>query len=221
MSRKLDSTDYSSGCGACLHPHWRPTERAVDRVLVCCNPVLAADREIPVGTTRAPVWCPCGLGTDFVVCHCPNRLGLPDGQENIGGASNPAALIFQILTDPAVEDPAPGQPVGCGFSREEIDVESFRVVGASLAAAGRGLSIVLDPIPHPFKLVSDVLTMFDLTLYVGPKLIVLAPSEGEGERSAGAGLGLKVVVDASVPADEVRLVDERRGVVARAKVSPE
>ena len=70
MSEQLDSTNYPAGCGACLHPHWRPTAQAEDRRLFCCHLEFAqwqnGQREIPVGTERSPAWCPCGLGTDVV-----------------------------------------------------------------------------------------------------------------------------------------------------------
>lgn len=97
----------------------------------------------------------------IVVRRCPNSLGLTAGAENISGDANPAAMIYELLTQ------TPGKN-GLGLPVGNIDVDAFRTVGATLAAEGLGLSMLPDRASPGKDLILDILRHIDGLVYVEP-----------------------------------------------------
>lgn len=94
-----------------------------------------------------------------VVRRCPNGLGLTSGAENIGGDANPAAMLYDILTNATW---------GLGLSSGALDVESFRAAGVTLKAEGLGLSMLVDNATTGWDLCEDILRHVDGVLYSDP-----------------------------------------------------
>ena len=92
----------------------------------------------------------------FVVRRCPNTLGLTGGDDNIGGDANPAAMVYDILTN---------TDWGLGISPTVIDTTSFIAVGDTLATEGLGLSIQFDTAGAAWSWVEEVLRHVDGVLY--------------------------------------------------------
>lgn len=97
----------------------------------------------------------------IIVRRCPNSLGLTGGAENISGDANPAAMIYELLTQP------PGKN-GLGLPVGNIDVDAFRTAGATLAGEGLGLSMLQDRATPGKDLVIDILRHIDGVIYVEP-----------------------------------------------------
>ena len=95
----------------------------------------------------------------FVLRRCPNQLGLEDGHENISGDANPAAMIFEILTDAVW---------GLGISTDLIDASTFIAVGDALAAEGIGLSMLRDSQSSGSDLIAEILRYIDGVLFQDP-----------------------------------------------------
>ncbi len=119
------------------------------------NVCYAVLRHVYVGTS------PYIKPISFVVRRCPNSLGLVGGAENIDGDANPAAMIYDLLTSPAVGNGL-GLPVGL------LDVAAFRAVGQTLATEGLGLSMVQDSATTAKDLVLEILRHIDGVMYVEP-----------------------------------------------------
>jgi hypothetical protein len=97
----------------------------------------------------------------YRVRRCPNALGLTDGAENIDGDANPAAMIYDLLTS-APSDNGLGIPVG------DIDIDTFRTVGATLANEELGLSMTQDRSTPAKELVFDICRHIDAVCYEEP-----------------------------------------------------
>ena len=97
----------------------------------------------------------------FVVRRCPNQLALTGGDENIDGDANPAAMIYELLTASPSDN-------GLGLPEGEIDVDSFRTVGATLATEELGLSMIVERATTGKDLILEILRHIDGILYVEP-----------------------------------------------------
>jgi hypothetical protein len=97
----------------------------------------------------------------FVVRRCPNQLGLTDGDENIDGDANPAAMIYELLTAAPADN-------GLGLPEGEIDADSFRAVGATLADEGLGLSMIVERATTGKDLILEILRHIDGIMFVEP-----------------------------------------------------
>lgn len=72
----------------------------------------------------------------FEIKRFPNTLGLTGGDHIVNGAdANPAAVIYELLTD---------TDWGFGFPATDIDLANFRSVGTTLASEGNGFSFQMD-----------------------------------------------------------------------------
>jgi len=97
----------------------------------------------------------------FVVRRCPNSLALQDGDHDIDGDANPAAMIYELLTRP------PGQN-GLGIPVGMIDLDGFREVGATLAAEELGLSMQVDQTSSAKDLILEICRHIDAVVYQEP-----------------------------------------------------
>lgn len=95
------------------------------------------------------------------VRRCPNQLGLTGGDENIEGDANPAAMIYELLTNPKGKN-------GMGLPAGAIDVDSFREIGATLADDDMGLSMCADRASPARDLIKEILRHVDGIMYVEP-----------------------------------------------------
>jgi len=97
----------------------------------------------------------------FEIRRCPNGLSLPLGYERIGHDANPACMIYDLLVT------SPGRN-GLGIPVGQIDVDSFRAVGTTLAEEELGLSMILDKPAAAKDVVLDILRHIDGVIYVEP-----------------------------------------------------
>jgi hypothetical protein len=97
----------------------------------------------------------------FEVQRFPNTLALSGGDEDIDNDANPACMIYDLLTSSPAKN-------GLGIPVGEIDLDAFRTVGATLAAEGLGLSMVLDKQAAAKDVVLDILRHVDGIVYVEP-----------------------------------------------------
>lgn len=97
----------------------------------------------------------------LAVRRCPNQVGLQDGDENIEGDANPAAMIYELLIRPKGQN-------GMGVSSGAIDVDSFRSIGATLADEDVGLSMCADRSTPARDLIQEILRHVDGIMYVEP-----------------------------------------------------
>jgi len=95
----------------------------------------------------------------FTVRRCPNQLALTGGHENIAGDANPAAMIYEILTDTRW---------GLGLSSGLIDVTSFRAAGDTLYTEALGLSMLVDTAAPASEIIQEILRHVDGVLYADP-----------------------------------------------------
>lgn len=98
-----------------------------------------------------PVW--------FVVRRLPNTLGLTGGAHDVAGDANPAAFLYELLTDARW---------GLGISSGLVDVAGFRAVGATLKAENLGVSLVVDQPSRAADIIQTVLRHIDGVLYTDP-----------------------------------------------------
>jgi hypothetical protein len=115
----------------------------------------AVFRQVYMGTT------PYMKAVSFVVRRCPNSLGLTGGAENISGDANPAAMIYDLLTNPPSEN-------GLGIPSEFLDIPAFREVGQTLFNEQFGLSMLQDRSTSAKELVLEILRHIDGVMYVEP-----------------------------------------------------
>ena len=113
----------------------------------------AVSRHMYVGTS--PYLKPVA----FVVRRLPNQLGLTGGAHDIAGDANPAAMIFEILTDPLW---------GLGLSSALIDVASFQAAGQTLATEGLGLSMVFDSAGTAGDFIDEICRHVDAIVVTDP-----------------------------------------------------
>jgi hypothetical protein len=95
----------------------------------------------------------------FVVKRCPNSLGLTGGAHEIDGDANPAAILYEILTN---------DRWGLGLTTGFVDVESFRAAGQTLATERFGLSMIMDSAGSARDLLAEVLRHVDGVMYTDP-----------------------------------------------------
>lgn len=96
----------------------------------------------------------------FELGRFPNTLGLTGGQHIIGGLDcNPAAALYEILTDPVW---GLGRPTG------EIDIASFQAAGATLATEGFGLSFQIDSVRSAKSACDEILRHIDGVIFPDP-----------------------------------------------------
>lgn len=89
----------------------------------------------------------------------PNPLGWTGEQHDIGGDANPAAIIYEALTDTRW---------GRGWPTGIFDSASFDAVGQTLKDEGFGLSMLLETPQESEEFVAEVLRHIDGLLYTDP-----------------------------------------------------
>lgn len=95
----------------------------------------------------------------LVVRRCPNQLGLDNGDENIDGDANPAAMLYELLTD---------ERWGLGMDPALIDTDSFLAVGAALADEGLGLSMQFTDQTDQEEIIEEILRHIDGVRFQDP-----------------------------------------------------
>lgn len=95
----------------------------------------------------------------FDVRRCPNTLGLTGGRENLNGDANPAAMLYEILTNTRW---------GVGLASGQVDTASFVAAGNLLAAESFGLSMLVDRSSGARDLIGEILRHVDGVIYTDP-----------------------------------------------------
>jgi hypothetical protein len=113
----------------------------------------------------------------FVLKRCPNTLGLAGGHHDIAGDANPAAMLYEILTN---------DRWGLGIPGGQIDVAAFRSVGDVLATEGLGLSMLVDNASTAADLILEITRHLDAVLFTDPAtglvtLTLVRASYGAGD----------------------------------------
>lgn len=91
-------------------------------------------------------------GMTFILRRCPNGLGLPPEQVNIGGGANPACCIFEVLTNVTW---------GLQIPESEINVDTFVSVAAVLASENFGVNMTLDSLGKGDAIITELLRYID------------------------------------------------------------
>lgn len=89
----------------------------------------------------------------------PDLLGLTGSRHKIGDDSNPAEIIYEILTNPAW---------GCGRDPGTLDLAAFQDVGDALYDEGFGLTFQFDSQQSAKAQVNEVLRHIDAVMYEDP-----------------------------------------------------
>lgn len=113
----------------------------------------------------------------FVVRRCPNSLGLAGGKENISGDCNPAAAIYDILTDTTW---------GLGIPAALIDSASFVTAGNTLYTEGNGVSFAFDSVAPAADWIDEILRHVDGLLFEDPLTGKIKLSLTRADYSVGA-----------------------------------
>lgn len=92
----------------------------------------------------------------FVLRRCPNTLGLAGGKENVSGDANPAAMLYEILTNGRW---------GLGLSTSQIDTASFTSAADVLYSEGFGLSMIVDQGSSARDLINEIQRHIDAVMY--------------------------------------------------------
>lgn len=95
----------------------------------------------------------------FVVKRLPNSLGLTGGAHDIAGDANPAAMVYEMLTD---------SRWGLGLPSGAIDAASFLAAGQTLATEALGLSMVFDTATTASDAIGEILRHVDGVIYADP-----------------------------------------------------
>jgi len=117
----------------------------------------------------------------MVLRRCPNRLGLGDGDHNINGDANPAAMIHDLLTSPPSEN-------GLGIPAGLLDLDSFRAFVAILASEELGRSMLRDrataarEVIPPAHRWDHLRRAFDRPTYTEARAFRLRPRRAAGPR---------------------------------------
>lgn len=106
-----------------------------------------------IGTT------PYLKNVSFVVRRLPNSLGLPNGQENISGDANPAAMLYDLMTN---------DHWGLGIAPALIAIDSFLDAGETLATEGFGMSVVYDTQSSARDMIDSILRHIDGVIFPDP-----------------------------------------------------
>jgi hypothetical protein len=95
--------------------------------------------------------------------RCPNQLGLPSGhhQMSVAGGfdSNPACMLYEILTDTTW---------GLGLPGSSIDTDSFVAAGETLFTEGLGLAMILEQATEASETMREILRHIDAGLSTDP-----------------------------------------------------
>lgn len=102
-----------------------------------------------------------------VVLRCPNGLGLTSNMHKVATTvgsktvqdANPACMLYEILTDTTW---------GLGIDPSQVDLTSFRAVGASLFTEGFGLSMQFEQAGAATDLIREILRHVDGGLTTDP-----------------------------------------------------
>jgi len=86
--------------------------------------------------------------------RCPNQLGLENEHHNIGGDANPAAMIWELLTDPF-------WGLGDEIQESDLDKDSFVEAGDALFEEGLGLSMLIDELGPAREVIDEILRHID------------------------------------------------------------
>ena len=89
----------------------------------------------------------------------PNQLGMTGSKHKILDDSNPACMIYEIMTQ---------QVWAAGMVPSDIDVEAFRAVGDTLHAEGYGLSMIYNGGSTARSLIEEILRHVDGVLFSDP-----------------------------------------------------
>lgn len=95
----------------------------------------------------------------YLLRRLPNTLGLTGDGHNVGGDANPAAIIYEALTDTRW---------GRGWPTGVFDLTAFRAAGDQLAAEGFGLSLLLESPEPTEEFIAEILRHIDAMLYTDP-----------------------------------------------------
>lgn len=106
-----------------------------------------------IGTSTFP------KAVSFEVSRYPNALGVPDGKHVIGEDCNPAAFIFEVLTN---------QRWGVGKPANTVDLAAFRHVAEQLHTEGLGVSVIYNGSSSASDLIADILRHVDGVLFSDP-----------------------------------------------------
>lgn len=98
-------------------------------------------------------------GWRWEVRRVPNALGLTSGKHIVAGGANPAAVLYEILTD---------SDWGYAEATARIDSASFLAAGATLYDEGNGFSFILDRVEALEDLVRRVEEQIDGVLFQNP-----------------------------------------------------
>jgi len=109
----------------------------------------------------------CYVGTsnypkqmEFIVRRCPDPFGQGPSIANIGGDTNPALFIYDLMTDP---------DYGLGIPPAKIDAANFQAVAVTLATEVLGISVIEDTPDSADSMIGEVLRHVDGVIYTDPK----------------------------------------------------
>jgi hypothetical protein len=92
----------------------------------------------------------------FETRRCPNPLGIPNGHHNIAGDANPAAMIYEILTD---------KSWAIGLDTALVDTASFLACAETLFLEGQGLSMLVENTTSAWDLIHEIGRHVDAIVY--------------------------------------------------------
>lgn len=95
----------------------------------------------------------------YVVARYPNQLALTGGKENINDDANPAAVLYEILTN---------NRWGLALSSGQIDTASFLAAGNLLAAEDFGISMLFDSAASARDIMGEIQRHIDGVIYTDP-----------------------------------------------------
>ncbi len=96
----------------------------------------------------------------FIVSRYPNTLGIAGGRHRIGDDSNPAAVIYEVMTNAVW---------GVGLSGSDIDQVAFRAVADTLHAEGYGVSLLYNGQSTAADMIEDILRHVDGVVFSDPE----------------------------------------------------
>ena len=94
----------------------------------------------------------------FIVKRYPNQLGLPGGEHIVGTGANPAAVIYEILTDDDFSS--------ITIDASDINVTNFRDIGHRLFLENHGYSNNWAQKSEAKAVIDDILRQIDATLFM-------------------------------------------------------
>ncbi|HKQ57530.1 MAG TPA: phage tail protein [Candidatus Eisenbacteria bacterium] len=106
------------------------------------------------------------------VVRRPNQLGMPSGHEQINNDSNPACMLYEVLTD---------SRWGMGLPVAAIDVDSFRAAGETLFTEGTGMSLVVKEQQAGRDVIDEILRHIDGVVFTDPSTGLFTLSLARGD----------------------------------------